>query len=171
MARQQLTYFAATRGACAQNAAGSETAHHSEDAKPSGAGTAAGAYADSRARGPYAEASRGIAGCAAPANSRGAATAAADSAGAFPARTGEACAATKSESAEPAIAVRPNLHDQLQEAIQHSNPGGGIQVPNSRSIPGGRAARADPECSRAQRFLLPPKAWIFQAIFSGFWRL
>ena len=120
---------------------------------------------------PDPEAARGIAGCAAAANSRGAATAAADAAGAFPARTGEACAAAKSESAEPAIAVR-----QSSRSIAGSHSAQQPWRRNSGSrtagrFPADRVARADPECSRAQRFLLPPKAWIFQAIFSGFWRL
>jgi len=71
---------------------------------------------------------------------RRAAPAAAKLSRTFPARTDEACAAAKSEWAEPAIAVRESSTINWQEAIQHSNSGGGIQVPNTRSIsqrPGG----------------------------------
>jgi len=56
-----------------------------------------------------------------------------------------------------------NLHDQLQEAIQHSNPGGGIQVPNSRSIPGGPSGPGGPGMQPGATILTPTEGVDFSS--------
>jgi outer membrane biosynthesis protein TonB len=56
-----------------------------------------------------------------------------------------------------------NLHDQLQEAIQHSNSGGGIQVPNTRSIPSGPGGPGGPGMQPGATILTPTEGVDFSS--------